>query len=645
MVKRNKPEKKRVTTRTSRINNVNRQSSDAPKQGGRDKRQIRYLKMVSGKAQRTKAGKIHYQELASTKAESKPARVQPDRRWFGNTRLVGQKQLERFREEMSAKVNNPYEVVLKHKKLPMSLLSDAAKTKRMNLTSVESFEETFSAKRRRKKPKLQHTSLEALVQGAASTQKEYSEDTDSNILLEAADTETQEPIMLKGQSRRINEEMYKVVDSSDIIIQVLDARDPIGTRSKYVEKVLRTDRKHKHMIYVLNKCDLIPTWATARWIKHLSASYPTIAFHSSITNSFGKGALINLLRQFKNLHPEKKTLSVGLIGYPNVGKSSLVNTLRKKKVCNVAPIPGETKVWQYVKLFGNLHIIDCPGVVHDTNNSDTDAVLKSVVRVEKILDPYQYIVPLLDRSDPDHLRKTYGIPGWSNAEEFLAQVARKSGRILKGGEPDFNTVAKMVLHDWQRGKIPWFVRPPFEDDIAADEDRKEWAEAAELKKIEEENKDKFQPVQLLTKLNQTHEFGPNDLRNPNPQPPAPTSSSSSSSSSSSTACSNDNMAIAASDSSASSPEEEVITPEIQAKIDAIKVPNPMRLAEDDPLMKQARLLEYRRRQANAGQASAKWRDVSKRPNYSVTKRSGITKKRSNKRHQITQNKRKPAKFK
>jgi nuclear GTP-binding protein len=73
-------------------------------------------------------------------------------------------------------------------------------------------------------------------------------------------------------------------------------------------------------------------------------SAPTIAFHASINNSFGKGSLIQLLRQFSVLHSDKKQISVGLIGYPNVGKSSIINTLKKKKVCTVAPIPGETKV-------------------------------------------------------------------------------------------------------------------------------------------------------------------------------------------------------------------------------------------------------------------------------------------------------------
>ena len=70
-------------------------------------------------------------------------------------------------------------------------------------------------------------------------------------------------------------------------------------------------------------------------MKILSAQYPTLAFHASITNPFGKGSLINILRQFAKLHSDKKQISVGFIGYPNVGKSSIINTLRKKKVCKV----------------------------------------------------------------------------------------------------------------------------------------------------------------------------------------------------------------------------------------------------------------------------------------------------------------------
>jgi len=137
-------------------------------------------------------------------------------------------------------------------------------------------------------------------------------------------------------------------------------------------------------VFVLNKVDLVPTWVTQRWVALLSADYPTVAFHASLNNSFGKGTLINLLRQFAKLHADKKQISVGLIGYPNVGKSSVINTLRSKKVCKVAPIAGETKVWQYITLMRRIYLVDCPGVVYPTSETDAEKVLKGVVRVENV---------------------------------------------------------------------------------------------------------------------------------------------------------------------------------------------------------------------------------------------------------------------
>jgi hypothetical protein len=169
-----------------------------------------------------------------------------------------------------------------------------------------------------------------------------------------------------------------------------------------------------------------------RWVQLLSAEAPTLAFHASITNPFGKGALIQLLRQLGTLHSDKRQITVGFIGYPNVGKSSIINTLKKKRVCKAAPIPGivsrfhtlsfnihthtyirarthththththlfsqtihmscmgvcvaktitgETKVWQYITLFRRIFLVDCPGVVYDVGDDDTNTVLKGVVR-------------------------------------------------------------------------------------------------------------------------------------------------------------------------------------------------------------------------------------------------------------------------
>ena len=76
----------------------------------------------------------------------------------------------------------------------------------------------------------------------------------------------------------------------------------------------------------------VPAWVTKRWLGYLSAEYPALAFHASITNPFGKGSLLSLLRQLSRLRSDKKYISVGFVGYPNVGKSSVINTLRTKKV-------------------------------------------------------------------------------------------------------------------------------------------------------------------------------------------------------------------------------------------------------------------------------------------------------------------------
>jgi nuclear GTP-binding protein len=386
-----------------------------------------------------------------------PALIDPDRRWFGNTRTITQTELETFRNEVREVSSDPYSLLLKSTKLPMSLISEPeAKQNRPPLLDIESFSSTFGPKARRKRPKLSGTSLSTIAELAEQRQLGFSDKTDSSL---GDRSEARDKRLEAGQSRRIWEELYKVLDSSDVVCQVLDVRNPLGTRCPHVEKQLKK-QPHKHLIFILNKCDLVPTWVTTGWVKKLSAEYPTIAFHASVTNPFGKSALTQLVRQFDRFHRDKKQISVGFIGYPNVGKSSVINTLRAKAVCKVAPIPGETKVWQYIALTKRVYLIDCPGVVYDTGDSDEELVLKGVVRPEKLEDAYLYIAPLIKRVEKEHLKGVYGVSEWEDAEDFLTQMAKMGGRLLKGGEPDLNTVAKMVLHDWQRGKILYYEAPP-----------------------------------------------------------------------------------------------------------------------------------------------------------------------------------------
>ncbi|CAF2521910.1 unnamed protein product [Rotaria sp. Silwood2] len=433
---------------------------------------IKRLQMYrGGKPKRDPSGRITQAAIFQERLPSgTQARVAPNRQWFNNSRVVTQNSLQKFQAALSTTLADPYQVVMKQTQLPVTLLNEKAKQKRVHILDVESFESTFGPKSQRKRPS--HIpggdDIEALVAHVEQKQNDYDQDKDLDLVREhdGVKQETMNPLFRAGQSKRIWNELYKVIDSSDVILQVLDARNPEGTRCRQVEAYLKKEKSHKHLIFILNKCDLVPVWVTQRWVAILSRSHPTLAFHASMRKSFGKQALIQLLRQFSRLHQDKKQISIGFIGYPNVGKSSVINTLRSEKV---APIAGETKVWQYITLMKRMFLIDCPGIVYPAEDSETDIVLKGVVRVENVPQPEQYIEELLKRVKHEYILKTYSIDDFTTAEDFLEKLARKTGKLLKGAEPDLQTVAKMVLNDYQRGKLPHYVPPP-EDPNRQDND-------------------------------------------------------------------------------------------------------------------------------------------------------------------------------
>lgn len=231
-----------------------------------------------GKAQHNAAGNVT--KAASYQSRELPnARVEPNRKWFGNTRVISQGALDSFRQAVAERASDPYQVLLKSNKLPMSLIRDHENTKNgikqhQAKIAVESapFGDTFGPKSQRKRVKHNAGSLGDLAGESVKMHDDYLERLEENKLLsgktaeEWAQTEqdgelttAREPIFSKGQSKRIWNELYKVIDSSDVVIHVLDARDPEGTRCRSVEKYIRDEAPHKHLVFVLNKCDLVPT--------------------------------------------------------------------------------------------------------------------------------------------------------------------------------------------------------------------------------------------------------------------------------------------------------------------------------------------------------------------------------------------------
>jgi len=276
-------------------------------------------------------------------------------------------------------------------------------------------------------------------------------------------------------------ELKKVVENADVLLQVLDARDPIGSRIHPSVENTILSHADKKMVLVLNKIDLVPKTIVSDWLKYLRNSHPTIAIKASKDVSTGTPAtsqrdyesnsapvgmegLLQLLKNYARTggtsgsKKSKSMVVVGIIGYPNVGKSSIINALKRCRAVGVSPRPGFTTSMQEVLLDRNVRLLDSPGVVFDDNST----MLGNCVNPDSIDDPIPAVEALMKRCNPASLVMTYNIPAFppNNVMMFLALVARSYKRVLKGGIPDKIGAARAVLRDWNSGKIPFYTPPP-----------------------------------------------------------------------------------------------------------------------------------------------------------------------------------------
>lgn len=245
---------------------------------------------TDGKAQRNAAGDVT--KAASYQSRDRPvARVEPNRKWFNATRVISQDSLEAFRSAVQAQASDPTTYLMKRNKLPMSLIEEKPNVNGLKqhaakiAVDAQPFSDTFGPKAQRKKVKLDFSSVEDLAGRTGTMHDTYidrleqaqllsgtSGDPEAEIDLDGVLTTAKESIFSKGQSKRIWNELYKVIDSSDVILHVLDARDPLGTKCTSVEKYLREEAPHKHLVYVLNKVDLVPSKVA---VSHLSTIFPS----------------------------------------------------------------------------------------------------------------------------------------------------------------------------------------------------------------------------------------------------------------------------------------------------------------------------------------------------------------------------------
>ncbi|CAN9512473.1 unnamed protein product [Ophioblennius macclurei] len=279
-------------------------------------------------------------------------------------------------------------------------------------------------------------------------------------------------------------EFKKVVEASDVILEVLDARDPLGCRCPQVEQAVIQSGTNKKIVLVLNKIDLVAKEIVEKWIKYLRNEFPTVAFKAStqqqtknlkrsnvpVTQAttellsssacIGADCLMKLLGNYCRNLDIKTAITVGVVGFPNVGKSSLINSLKRARACSVGATPGVTKCLQEVHLDKHIKLLDCPGIVMATSTTDAAMILRNCVKIEQLVDPLPPVEAILRRCNKAQIMEHYGVTDFHTGPEFLALLARRQGKLRKGGLPDTDKAAKGVLMDWTGGRISYFTHPP-----------------------------------------------------------------------------------------------------------------------------------------------------------------------------------------
>lgn len=277
-------------------------------------------------------------------------------------------------------------------------------------------------------------------------------------------------------------EFKKVISEAEVILEIVDARDPLGTRCIQVEEAVR--ESGKRLVLVLNKADLVPRDNLTAWLKYLRQSAPAVPFKASTQDQqhnlgrrkmkhivkekemkgsacVGAELLMSLLGNYCRNKGIKTSITVGVVGLPNVGKSSIINSLNRSKACNVGSTPGVTKQMQTVQLDSKIKILDSPGIVFQSGpESDSTVALKNAIRVGSLKDPVTPATAILQRANKQTLQDLYRIPDFSTPQEFFAQLAQRMGRFKKGGVPDQEAASRILLNDWNIGKVRYFTEPP-----------------------------------------------------------------------------------------------------------------------------------------------------------------------------------------
>ncbi|OON21835.1 hypothetical protein X801_02266, partial [Opisthorchis viverrini] len=278
-------------------------------------------------------------------------------------------------------------------------------------------------------------------------------------------------------SSSLYRETENLINECDVILEVLDARDPLGTRELEIEG--KVNAAKKRLVLLLNKIDLIPRANLQLWLNYLRQWFTVLPFkantqkqsnnlsHGNIpwnidvsmkskeqsSKGMGVDELMSLLANYSRTSRDSKEntrmpITVGVIGLPNTGKSAIINTLKRQKVCMSSNVPGLTRQCQRVKLDKNIFLIDSPGIVTCKSSDTAELVLKNCLKPESLPDPVPAVEAILRRCSKHQMMSKYNLGDYADTTAFLVQLAHRLGRLKKGGVPNTTMAARAVISDW-----------------------------------------------------------------------------------------------------------------------------------------------------------------------------------------------------